>query len=327
MRKTTRKGSKRIERVSIVLRPESSNIIDTILPHLVKWLRNRKRMVIFHPRDRKNIEKVKISVADIAFKEEDELFTETDLILTLGGDGTLLGVGRRCKKNAAPIFGINLGKLGFITEFSRHDFYEQLEKVLAGNFQTCKISLFKTWICDPKNANTSVKKSFFLNDLVVTKGDISRIFSLSVSSELSDLEASEKRRARGRGQAFEEQVFKVAGDGLIVSSSTGSTAYSLAAGGPIIHPDVSAIALTPICPHSLIHRPIVIPDHFSLAIKILDKNETALVTLDGQELQTLSSQQVLKIQKSKNHSARLVVGPNKQYFQTLRDKFTVGRST
>ena len=121
-----------------------------------------------------------------------------------------------------------------------------------------------------------------------------------------------------------EHIYNLAGDGLIISSSIGSTAYSLAAGGPIIHPLVNAITLTPICAHSLTHRPLVIPDHSNVVIRAAKSDESIKLTLDGQEQVTLGSNDIIKVTKIKTKIVRLVKNPTRTYFRTLKDKFTHG---
>ena len=141
---------------------------------------------------------------------------------------------------------------------------------------------------------------------MVNKIDISRIFTLSV-------------------EANDQQIYSVSGDGIIVSSPIGSTAYSLAAGGPIIHPSVKSFVLTPICPHSLTKRPIVLPDNSTICLKIYPTNGPVHLTLDGQEVTEVTNKHFIKIKKSSGLSARLIKNMDRSYFLTLKEKFTQGK--
>jgi NAD+ kinase len=156
-----------------------------------------------------------------------------------------------------------------------------------------------------KNKEKPSFKGYFLNDVVINNTQISRMLTLSVESE-------------------GEHIYNLAGDGLIISSPIGSTAYSLAAGGPIIHPNVNAITLTPICAHSLTHRPLVIPDSSNVVIKAAKPDEAIKLTLDGQQQVSLGPNDVIKVSKKKTKIVRLVKNPNRTYFRTLKDKFTHG---
>ena len=222
----------------------------------------------------------------------------------MGGDGTLIGVCRNVKKSSPPIFGVNMGHLGFITEFSKAEFFDQLEATLKGHFQLTQLCLFQVEVFSKKKDKPSFK-GYFLNDVVVNNNQISRMLTLTVESE-------------------GEHIYNLAGDGLIISSPIGSTAYSLAAGGPIIHPNVNAITLTPICAHSLTHRPLVIPDYSNVVIRASKSDESIKLTLDGQQQVTLNSDDMIKVTKKKAKIVRLVKNPNKTYYRTLKDKFTYG---
>lgn len=303
--KDNQNSNKSISSVGIILKPYNISSYNSVLPNLCSWLKRRKITISFPIDDKNRIEKIlKNSTGNINFKSLKELHKETDLNLTLGGDGTLLGFGRISERNSAPIFGINMGNLGFITEYHKSEFFEGLGPILKGQYDLHKIPLFKVEI---REGNKSISTSYFLNDLVIGKNDISRIFSFSVESS-------------------NEHIFNLSGDGLIVSSPIGSTAYSLAAGGPIIHPSVHALVLTPICPHSLSHRPIVVDDKEEIIIRIPAKSDSLTATMDGQEMKSLSSRSVIIISKSTSRSVKLITNPNRTYFDTLKEKFTHGRS-
>lgn len=151
-----------------------------------------------------------------------------------------------------------------------------------------------------------MNKAFFLNDAVINKSNISRLIHLNLETP-------------------DEKVFDVSGDGLIISSPIGSTAYSMAAGGPILHPHLSSFVITPICPHSLNHRPIVISNTIPLTIQSKDKQESISLTIDGQEQYTVKPYQFIKISKNTNRYVKFIVNKNRSFFDTIRTKFTYGR--
>jgi NAD+ kinase len=195
-----------------------------------------------------------------------------------------------------------MGHLGFITEFSKVDFYDELELTLKGNFELNTLSLHQVEIFDKEK---SIFKSYFLNDVVINNNQISRMLTLSVEGN-------------------DEHIYNLAGDGLIISSPIGSTAYSLAAGGPIIHPDVNAITLTPICAHSLTHRPLVVSENSIIQVKAIKSEDSLKITLDGQEVIVISSNEVVRITKAKSKIVKLIKNPDRTYFRTLKEKFTHG---
>jgi NAD+ kinase len=291
-----------IKDVTIVLKPKVTSEFESILPNLSSWLIRRKKTVSFLIKDMERISKIfKNELKNINFIDETKLF-ESDLIISLGGDGTLIGICRQVKKSSPPIFGVNMGHLGFITEFTKLEFFDQLEETIRGNYKLTTLSLYQVEVF---NKNKCIFKGIFLNDLVINNNQISRMLTLSVESE-------------------GEHVYNLSGDGLIISSPIGSTAYSLAAGGPIINPKVNAITLTPICAHSLTHRPLVIPDTSSVTVKAARADELIRLTLDGQQAFLISSQDTVKISKKKNISAKLIKNNERTYFRTLKDKFTHG---
>jgi len=290
--------------ISFVLKPKVTAEYSSILPNLARWLTKRKKKLLFDKRDEKRVLKaLKKLPPRLEFVDEELIHSDADLLVSLGGDGTLLGACRKSHKKGPPIFGINLGKLGFITEFSQFDFYESLESTLSGKFETIKMPLFRVEVSEK---NKCLFKSYFMNDAVINKIDISRIFTLNV-------------------EANEQQIYTVSGDGIIVSSPIGSTAYSMAAGGPIIHPLVKSFVVTPICPHSLTNRPIVLPDNSTINLKIYPTDGQVHLTLDGQEVIEITNKHAIKIKKSSGLSARLIKNPDRSYFLTLKEKFTHGK--
>lgn len=294
-----------LKNISIVLKPKANSDFESILPNLAAWLLRRKKTISFLDKEKERIQKIfKGDVKNLNFIAENELHTDSDLIITMGGDGTLIGVCRNIKKSSPPIFGVNMGHLGFITEFAKAEFFDQLEATLKGDFKITQLCLYQVEVFSKKKDKPTFR-GYFLNDVVVNNNQISRMLTLSVESE-------------------GEHIYNLAGDGLIISSPIGSTAYSLAAGGPIIHPHVNAITLTPICAHSLTHRPLVIPDHSNVVIKAARADESIKLTLDGQQQVTLGSNDIIKVTKKKTKIVRLIKNPNRTYFRTLKEKFTHG---
>lgn len=294
-----------LKNISIVLKPKYNSEFESILPNLASWLLRRKKTISFLTKEADRIQKIfKGDIKNLNFIAENELHSQSDLIITMGGDGTLIGVCRNITKSSPPIFGVNMGHLGFITEFAKAEFFDQLEATLKGDFELTHLCLYQVEVF-PKTKEKPSFKGYFLNDAVVNNNQISRMLTLSVESE-------------------GEHIYNLAGDGLIISSPIGSTAYSLAAGGPIIHPSVNAITLTPICAHSLTHRPLVIPDHSNVVIKAARADESIKLTLDGQQAVVLDSNDVIKVTKKKTKIVKLIKNPGRTYFRTLKDKFTHG---
>ena len=294
---------KSLQNIAIILKPSEFEDLTNLMTNLVRWLERRKKTVILLNKEKERLEEIlPAKVFDlIQFKSDDYVYKSSDLVISLGGDGTLLGVYRKVSPRV-PIFGVNLGHLGFITEFNKNDFYEKLHVVLAGKYEIIKKQLFCVSI---KNKNKN-EKSYFLNDAVISKNDIARMVTVCVD-------------------ANEEHIYNLSGDGLIISSTIGSTAYSLAAGGPIVHPEVKAILLTPICPHSLTHRPLVLPEASEIKIQLLETEDTANITLDGQNVLTIHSRDVVTITKEVKRKISVIKNNEKTYSHTLKEKFVHGR--
>ncbi len=289
-----------MSRIAIILRPKGIRELSGFLDDLIVKLLKKKLKLFLHEKEIERINKYLPQIKDkVIFVSEDEIY-HTDLIITLGGDGTLLGVGRNSKIDSPPIFGINWGQLGFLTEFSKDRFITRLSETINGKYEIISIELFKVEIF--KNEKRYYEGTF-LNDAFVGKGDISRMFKLSIGTE-------------------DEHIYDLVGDGVVVSSPLGSTAYSLSAGGPILYPEMRACVITPVCPHSLARRPVVIPDKFNLVIKALETGQDIRITLDGQEVITIGEGDIIKISRRKKRSAVFIRNPRRQYFKTLKEKFT-----
>jgi NAD+ kinase len=219
----------------------------------------------------------------------------------LGGDGTLLATARVLNRKPVPILAVNLGGLGFLTEITCEELYPTLEMVVAGNFQSDRRVQIEGELIRADEILTSF---LALNDVVLNKGAIARIFDLEV-------------RVDG------EFVSTYKSDGLIVSTPTGSTAYSLAAGGPIVTPSVDAFLITPICAHTLTHRPLVVPSSTNIEVTVKSLREAAYLTVDGQVGIAAYSEDVVRVRKA-NSFVELVRPPATTYFRILQKKLKWG---
>jgi NAD+ kinase len=233
--------------------------------------------------------------------EKDAIPSQVEVLIVLGGDGTLLSVARLKGIEAIPILGINVGSLGFLTETYKEEMFQVLEKVLAGDFETEKRLMLEATIY---RGGKAVERSNVLNDIVINKGPLARIIDLETHIDGGYL-----------------TTFKA--DGLILSTPTGSTAYSLAAGGPILYPTLNTIIMNPICPHTLTNRPLVLPDSVVVKVVLKSANQDVHITLDGQAERPLRAEDVVEAKKAGTH-INLIKSPFKTYFELLRTKLRWG---
>lgn len=293
---------KSFKTIGITLKPNSTPEFYSILPNLCAWLHKRKIHIVFREDDHGRVMKFfKQKTTDyLLFWNSKKFHHQVDLMFSLGGDGTLIGVCRRINTKI-PILGINLGRLGFITEFNKNEYFDNLSRILDGNFELTQKPLYHVNVTKKNDVSL---KNYFFNDAVIAKNDIARMITLRV--ELRN-----------------EHVYNIAGDGIIISTPMGSTAYSMAAGGPIVHPEVRGLVLTPICPHSLIHRPFVIPDSAPITLKLLPPHHSVTLTLDGQVAIELDEEDVITINSAKSKKVCLIKNPDRFYFETIREKFVI----
>jgi NAD+ kinase len=234
----------------------------------------------------------------------DDLPRECDLIVVLGGDGTLIGMAGRVAMAGVdvPILGVNYGSLGFLTEITLPELYDALEAALDGRAAIDTRAML--------TARTVRQHAIFadhvvLNDIVITKGALSRIIEISVT-------------------VGEAPVTRFRADGLIIASPTGSTAYNLAAGGPIVHPAVDAMVLTPIAPHTLTNRPVVIPAASEVHVRpIMDARDEVFVTFDGQRGFELHENDLITVRRAPR-PVRIIKSSRRSYFDLLREKLKWG---
>ncbi len=280
----------RIRKAAIVVKPHVRNSHSTVTT-LVKWLRRRKIDTF-----------AEVRFAD-CMRDPSRTFPprnpprNMDLIIVIGGDGTFLSVVRSMGARQVPVLGVNAGSLGFLTDTSLPDLYKALERVLAGDHTIESRMLLDVEL--ERNGKV-VARQTVLNDVVITKGAIARMIEVGV--ELN-----------------EQLVASIRADGVIVSTPTGSTAYSLAAGGPILYPGIGSMILTPICPHTLTYRPVVVSDSSTVDITLRSSSGEVYATFDGQVSIPMLQEDRVRARKSRSR-LKLVSLPGHNYFQVLRHK-------
>jgi NAD+ kinase len=225
-----------------------------------------------------------------------------ELVVVLGGDGTLISAARLIGGRNIPILGVNLGSLGFLTEITVDELYPLLTDCLKGDF---KVSDRMMLDCSVERGGVEIACHQVLNDVVINKGALARIVDLDT-----------------RVDGHHLTTFKA--DGLIISTPTGSTGYSLSAGGPIIHPSLNCLAITPICPHTLTNRPIVVADESLISIMVSSRDdEDVYLTLDGQVGVELKSGDLIHVRRAQ-YSSHLVMSKKRNFFEVLRTKLKWG---
>jgi NAD+ kinase len=279
-----------IRAVGIVSRPRREDVA-RVVPPLLDWLGARRLQAYYDHETASSI-----GTGGHAHSRE-ELCGLTDLLIVLGGDGTLLAAARAMAECNALILPVNLGGLGFLTSVTQDELYPILELVLEGKHRVSERVLLQAEVI--RNGQTVVQHRA-LNDAVLNKGALARMIDLEVRID-------------------DAYVCNYKADGLIISTPTGSTAYSMAAGGPIVYPTVAAFVLTPICPHALTNRPLVIPDTLKIEVSFQEGEEPVFLTLDGQVGVELHRGDRVAVTKF-GHKMRLVRPSRKTYFEILRSK-------
>ena len=282
-----------MKKIGVFCKPKAPSATGT-LSKLVPWLRERDYQVFLDTA-------TATLINETSSQEKGEISQQADLLIVLGGNGTLLSVARTAHPHDVPILAVNLGSLGFLAEISLDELYPTLENILAGKFEVENRMLLNA--CIWRNGS-KVEDHNVLNDVVINKGVVARVINLQV---LVNGQYMTSYRA----------------DGLIIATPTGSTAYSLSAGGPIIHPSMHTLVLSPICPFTLTNRSILIPDQSIIQVKLVTEYDDVRITLDGQEGYDMKAEDILEIQKTKN-TLQLIRGPKKNYYQILREKLHWG---
>ena len=234
------------------------------------------------------------NVQTIWLEEKPSELKKVDLAIVLGGDGTILNAARWLSAGEVPVLGVNMGKLGFLAEFSVNDLKEYWENISAQKCRVVERMTLEAEIAGQEFLQPAI------NDVIITAGEPFRMIELAM-------------------HLGESEVASLAGDGLIISTPTGSTAYNMSAGGPIVDPQVQAIMLTPICPHSLNHRPLVIDSRHEISITAKRVNEGTTIILDGQVSRKFAVGQELKVRRGK-HNLQIITSPARDHWGTLSKK-------
>jgi NAD+ kinase len=282
--------------IGIISRPRRSNL-PGVIPELLRWLRQRGITPIY------DAESASSLTDGTHGTPRHELVEQSDLLLVLGGDGTLLATAREAAARAVPVLPINMGSLGFLTSFTVDELYPALENVLAGHATINERVLL---LVERVNCGQVVTQQRVLNEAVVHKGTLARMIELELYID-------------------ESFVCRYRADGLIAATPTGSTAYSMSAGGPIVHPAVESILITPICPHTLSDRPVVVRDTSLIELRISAGSDSVFLTLDGQTGVPMQTGDRVRITRSPER-LKLIQPPNKTYFEILRSKLKWGEA-
>ncbi|MEO5348782.1 MAG: NAD(+)/NADH kinase [Magnetococcus sp. YQC-3] len=276
---------------------------------LAQWLRNQRKEVTVSTETAMGAD-IPLEVAQR--RPQDEIPEGQDMIAVIGGDGTFLAAFRAIGKREIPLLGINMGRLGFLTEVPQESMLTTMAEVLAGHYRVevrmlLNVSVFRQ--------GDEVLSHCVMNDVVLHKGTLARMIEFQVAID-------------------KQFVFSARADGLIVATPTGSTAYALSAGGPILHPAIDALLLTPICPHTLTNRPIVVPGLGSISITLTNKpvgstptshreQKDRLLTLDGQTGFALLDGDRILVRRS-SHRLQVLHAPDRNYYTVLREKLHWG---
>jgi len=279
--------------IGILTKPKFPDV-KHILKDLVAWLRERQKEVVLDG-------KTAALIGERTNHQMTQIAVLSDMVLVLGGDGTMLNAARLVEERNVPILGVNMGGLGFLTEVSVEHLYPTLEKVFAQDYVLEERLMLRARI---HRHGEHVAQATVLNDVVVSKGTLARMIEIQISID-------------------GEFVTNLRGDGLIVSTPTGSTAYSLSAGGPIIAPSVQALMLTPICPHTLTHRPLLVPSGVAVEVTLTSKDEGAMATFDGQVGVAITQGDTVTVRAS-DHRTQLIRFPDRTYYDVLRRKLKWG---
>src|SRR5204863_1772222 len=271
-----------------------SNLV-AVVPPLLKWLAGRGIQALIDeetaqclPDGSKGLPRQRVADA-------------SQLLLVLGGDRTMLAPARRAAARRIPILPINMGSLGFLTSFTLEELHPALDDTLEGRFSLSERVMISAEL---ERSGKVIDTQRVLNDVVINKGALARMIELELHIDGSF-------------------VCRYRSDGLIIASPTGSTAYSLSAGGPIVHPAVESFVITPICPHTLSDRPLVIPDSSSIVVKLSCNNQSVFLILDGQRGIPLQPTDLVRISRARE-LLKLIQPPKKSYFEILRSKLKWG---
>jgi NAD+ kinase len=278
-----------IERVGFVIKPHAPEIKE-VLGRLSAYFSEKGIQCLYE-------DVAAVLLGSPARATREEIAAMVDMLLVLGGDGTLLSVAQSAALRDIPVMGVNMGRLGFLTEVPLDEVFLSFDAVLSGDRS----------IINPRMMIAALKggETFHcLNDVVIHKGALARMIQVKIWIE-------------------KKEIATLKADGLIVSTPTGSTAYSLSAGGPIVHPYVPAIIIAPICPHTLTFRPMIITSEAEIRIQLLTDHEEVYCTLDGQRGGLMEMEETVAIKKSA-YSLTLISSPRRTYFDLIHEKLGWG---
>lgn len=284
------------ETIGVISRPRGSDLAP-VLPALMAWLAARGIRTICDEETAAGLNQ------PAKGKPRKEVAAEAQILLVLGGDGTLLAAAREAAPRGIPILPINMGSLGFLTSFTVQELYPALNDTLAGNFALSERAMLRAELL---REGTVIEAQNVLNEVVINKGELARMIDVELLID----------------QVF---VCRYRADGVIVATPTGSTAYSLSAGGPIVHPSVEATIITPICPHTLSDRPVVVRDSSCIEMKLSGQSDSVFLTLDGQKGIALGAADRVRISRA-TQRLKLIQPPKKSYFEILHDKLKWGET-
>jgi NAD+ kinase len=279
--------------IGIIAKPHHAEA-KRVLEKLVPWLEELGKKVVM------DVDTASLVGATSAVMKN-MVAEQVGLIVVLGGDGTFLSVARLVEGRDVPLFGVNLGGLGFLTEVAQEEVLEAMGDLFEGRYGVSERMLIKAHI---HRQGERIAEYRALNDVVINKSALARIITL---------------------ETYVNGIYvnTFAADGLIISTPTGSTAYNLAAGGPILFPTLGAIIVSPICPHTLTNRPVVLPEDVKIEVVLKSENEDVLLTLDGQVGFSLRYNDVVEVRKAAE-TVKLIEPPGRNYFQVLRTKLKWG---
>ena len=281
-----------MKKIGIITKKGVPSAIDAVREFL-QWF-DKKRFKVF-------VEEGTASLLNLKGFPRDKIPSKVELIIVFGGDGTLLSVARLVGRKGTPILGVNLGGLGFITEIGR----DEINKDIADKISSKKYRFEERimLVADVFRRGKNIEQLSALNDVVINKGALARMIELEV-------------------RINEQYVTAFRADGLILSTPTGSTAHSLSAGGPILYPTLETFVMTPICPHTLTNRPIVLPDKFTVEVHIKN-GQGVYLTLDGQEGVSLRAGDKIRVKKA-DYKTRFLLLQKRDFFRVLRTKLKWG---
>jgi NAD+ kinase len=282
--------------IGIISRPRRTDLA-VVVPPLLKWLEARGIQTFIDEETAAGLSN------GTKGQTRQQVADSSQLLLVLGGDGTLLAAARLAAPRGIPVLPINMGSLGFLTNFTLQELHPALDDTLEGRYSLSERVLITV---DLVRAGKVIDTQLVLNEVVINKGALARMIELELGID-------------------GDFVCRYRADGLIVATPTGSTAYSLSAGGPLVHPSVESFVITPICPHMLSDRPLVIRDSSAIEMKLSGNTESVFLTLDGQRGIPLQPADIVRAARAKE-LLKLIQPPKKSYFEILRSKLKWGEA-